>query len=79
MMAAVYQGNRVTIYRDGDNTPWSGTFSIPRELSMPEDGVLRIRPIRELNRLRYNETAENGIRVAAGTDYCLCTAVLRFP
>lgn len=55
----------------GGNTMWSGTFSLPRELSLPEDGILRIRPIRELECLRYNETVENSINVKAGADYRL--------
>jgi sucrose-6-phosphate hydrolase SacC (GH32 family) len=34
--------------------------SLPRELSIPEDGILRIRPLRELESLRYEPTrAEN--------------------
>jgi sucrose-6-phosphate hydrolase SacC (GH32 family) len=55
----------------GGNTMWSGTFSLPRELSLPKDNILRIRPIRELECLRYNEVAENSINVKAGTDYRL--------
>jgi beta-fructofuranosidase len=33
-------------------TPQSGIQSLPRELSLPEDGVLRIKPLRELESLR---------------------------
>ena len=28
--------------------------SLPRELSLPADGILRIRPLRELEALRYD-------------------------
>ena len=55
----------------GGNTLWSGTFCIPRELSLPDDGVLRIKPIREMEQLRYNETTENGISVKADMNYRL--------
>lgn len=35
--------------------PQSGIQSLPRELSLPDDGVLRIKPLRELERLRFDE------------------------
>ena len=41
----------------------SAIQSLPRELSLPEDGVLRIRPLRELERLRGDEMREERIRV----------------
>ena len=31
-----------------------GIQSLPRELSLPEDGVLRIKPLRELEQLRQD-------------------------
>jgi beta-fructofuranosidase len=34
---------------------WSGEMALPRELSLGQDGRLRIRPIAELQSLRYNE------------------------
>lgn len=33
---------------------WSGTMSLPRLLALGEDGTLRIRPVKELEALRYN-------------------------
>ncbi len=33
---------------------WSGVMSIPRVLSLGDDGMLRMRPPEELDRLRYN-------------------------
>jgi sucrose-6-phosphate hydrolase SacC (GH32 family) len=43
----------------------SGIQSLPRELSLPEDGVLRIKPLRELETLRAAETVEPDITVKA--------------
>jgi len=37
--------------------------SLPRELSLPQDGVLRIKPLRELESLRYEPIALNDIKV----------------
>jgi beta-fructofuranosidase len=41
----------------------SGIQSLPRELSLPEDGVLRIKPLRELESLRHDEKSEAGITI----------------
>lgn len=49
----------------------SGVQSLPPELSLPEDGVLRIKPLRELESLRYNEQNEGEINVVAGECYRL--------
>jgi sucrose-6-phosphate hydrolase SacC (GH32 family) len=35
--------------------PQSGIQSLPRELSLPDDGILRITPLRELQSLRHQE------------------------
>lgn len=53
------------------NTLWSGTYSLPWELSLPEDGILRIKPVRELEQLRYNKMTENKIAVTNGGQYRL--------
>jgi beta-fructofuranosidase len=50
---------------------WQEVMSLPRELSLPEDGVLRIQPLRELEQLRYNLKTEKNIWVEAGTMYRL--------
>jgi sucrose-6-phosphate hydrolase SacC (GH32 family) len=50
----------------GGNALWDGIQSLPRELSLPEDGVLRIKPLRELEQLRYNPVTEPGLTVASG-------------
>jgi len=41
----------------------SGVQSLPRELELPEDGILRIRPLRELKSLRYDEKSKADIAV----------------
>ena len=38
---------------------------LPRELSLPADGVLRIKPLRELERLRYRARSERNITIPA--------------
>jgi len=43
-----------------------GVQSLPRELDLPEDGVLRIRPLRELESLRYAKTQEEAIQLKSG-------------
>jgi len=47
-------------YRGGE-TP--GVQSLPAELSLPEDGVLRIKPLRELEALRYAEIKQENLEV----------------
>lgn len=45
----------------------TGVQSLPRELELPDDGVLRIRPLRELQSLRFEEKAPAPVTVKAGT------------
>ena len=52
--------------KSSGNDLWDGIQSLPRELSLPEDGVLRIAPLRELRQLRYNPVTEQGIVVKSG-------------
>ncbi len=49
----------------GGQTP--GVQSLPIELELPADGVLRIRPIRELESLRYDRQRQQNTVVKAGT------------
>lgn len=49
----------------------SAIQSLPRELSLPEDGVLRIQPLRELETLREHETHEDRIRVRRDSHHML--------
>ncbi|MDG1357918.1 MAG: GH32 C-terminal domain-containing protein [Akkermansiaceae bacterium] len=47
----------------------TGIQSLPRELSLPEDGVLRIKPLRELESLRTNPRQEQNITVESSAEY----------
>lgn len=44
----------------------SGVQSLPRELELPADGVLRIRPLRELAKLRYDAQARENLALKDG-------------
>ena len=44
-----------------------GIQSLPRELSLPKDGVLRIKPLRELEALRHDKKEESDISVKSDT------------
>jgi|TARA_B110000908_G_C10264841_1_gene462717 beta-fructofuranosidase len=48
-----------------------GIQSLPRELSLPADGVLRIKPLRELEKLRTDPKQERNITVKRDTEYLL--------
>jgi sucrose-6-phosphate hydrolase SacC (GH32 family) len=50
----------------GGNELWDGIQSLPRELSLPKDGVLRIKPLRELEGLRYYPMTEPDMTVGDG-------------
>ena len=50
---------------------WQEVMSLPRELSLPEDGVLRIKPLKELEQLRHDLKTESNIRVEAGNPHRL--------
>jgi len=45
--------------------------SLPREISLPEDGVLRIKPLRELEKLRHDEKDEGEITVKSDSSHVL--------
>ncbi len=49
------------------DSPQSGIQSLPRELSLPDDGVLRIQPLRELETLRYDAKSEASLTVKSDT------------
>ncbi len=49
----------------------SAIQSLPRELSLPADGVLRIKPLRELKKLRYDEKNEGDITVKGNSSHML--------
>ena len=52
---------------------WSGTMSLPRVLTLGEDGRLRMNPPREIELLRYNERRIRGLQVEAGSSLTLDT------
>lgn len=62
MWAWLFAGNGVK--RFGET--WWCSMSLPRQLSLPEDGVLRIKPLKELEQLRYNPISEKDIVVESG-------------
>ncbi|MCE9555298.1 MAG: GH32 C-terminal domain-containing protein [Planctomycetes bacterium] len=67
--------------RDGRRVMWAwimnmpiaptGVQSLPRELELPADGVLRIKPLRELSKLRYDEKAWQDVKIADGREHKL--------
>jgi sucrose-6-phosphate hydrolase SacC (GH32 family) len=67
--------------RDGRRVMWvwyyglpitpSGVQSLPRELELPDDGVLRIRPLRELQMLRADPKELTAITVKSGASEAL--------
>ena len=49
----------------------SSIQSLPRELSLPKDGVLRIKPLRELETLRFDERNETNLTISSEGVYRL--------
>jgi len=47
---------------------WSGTFSLPRVLSLGDDGMLRMWPPEELKVLRYHPRKLTGLTIEADTE-----------
>ncbi len=50
---------------------WSGVFSLPRELWLGEDHRLRMRPVEEIKRLRYNERRHSQILLPPDSEQLL--------
>lgn len=48
---------------------WSGVFGLPRELWLGEDNRLRMRPVEELKRLRYNERSHSQIMLQPDSEW----------
>jgi beta-fructofuranosidase len=67
--------------KDGRRVMWTWVFAnagslsaiqaLPRELELPKDGKIRIKPLRELKSLRADEERENKITVKSGEAYKL--------
>ena len=51
--------------------------SLPRELSLPDDGILRIKPLRELESLRYDPVTLDNITINELTTELLPRSVIR--
>jgi len=51
--------------------PQSGIQSLPRELSLPDDGVLRLQPLRELEKLRHAPQQQAAISLQDGAPHVL--------
>ena len=54
-----------------ENVGWSGTMTMPRVLSLGEDGTLRIQPVEELKTLRSNQQVLKNIIVNANSELTL--------
>jgi sucrose-6-phosphate hydrolase SacC (GH32 family) len=50
---------------------WSGEMSLPRVLWLGEDKTLRLRPVEELERLRYNEQTVENVTIEADKEVVL--------
>jgi beta-fructofuranosidase len=68
-----YFAPETLLTEDGRRVLWTWVFAktgglsaiqaLPRELQLPEDGKLRIRPLRELESLRYGKERETSVKV----------------
>ena len=76
----VYFAPESMLAEDGRRVMWtwlitdvmpSAIQGLPRELELPEDGILRIKPLRELESLRYNGTTLENVTVKEGTGLLL--------
>ena len=47
---------------------WSGVMSLPRVLSLSNDGILLIEPVEELKQLRLNQRQQNAVELKAGQE-----------
>jgi len=50
---------------------WTGTYGLPRSLWLGDDGTLRMRPIKELASLRYNEQVKEHFTITGDTETSL--------
>ncbi len=50
---------------------WSGELALPRELTLGDDSRLRVRPLDELKRLRYNEQSFKNLALPADKEVVL--------
>jgi beta-fructofuranosidase len=55
-------------FKKRSNFGWSGTMSLPRVLSLGPEGLLRMDPPEEIERLRYNAKKQSNLAVTADAD-----------
>ncbi len=76
----VYFAPESMLTEDGRRVMWtwlitdvkpSAVQGLPRELELPEDGILRMKPLKELESLRYDEMNLEDVTVEKGSDYKL--------
>ena len=76
----IYFAPESVLSEDGRRVMWAWILpdispvavqSLPRELELPDDGILRIRPLKELESLRYDEWAKKEIIIKKGESYDL--------
>jgi len=75
IMWAWVLNRREELHIDGFSNPpkygWSGTLTLPRVLSLDENGTLLIEPVEELEQLRMHEKEHNNITVHDGESILL--------
>jgi beta-fructofuranosidase len=47
---------------------WTGKFGLPRSLWLGSNGTLRMRPVKELETLRMNESMVSNVKVSSGSE-----------
>jgi beta-fructofuranosidase len=76
----VYFAPESMLAADGRRVMWAWIINggepgavqgIPRELDLPADGILRIKPLKELKTLRYDEFAMSDITVNSSKDHAI--------
>jgi len=73
----VYFAPESILSKDGRRIMWawlvsnklSGVQSLPRELELPADGILRIKPLRELKKLRYGQISKFSFKIKGSEKY----------
>jgi len=66
-----HDGRRVMWAWCNLGAPQSGIQSLPRELSLPADGILRIKPLSELETLRSEKKSESNLTIKSDAPYKL--------
>jgi beta-fructofuranosidase len=76
----VYFAPESMIAEDGRRVMWawlitkssqSGIQSLPRELELPKDGILRIKPLKELEKLRTDKLSKTNINVTKESPFSI--------